>query len=202
MRKSRRHWQSEKRKAEKQTSAKNLNMQHRLQKLLGHHLVSITACGQSCHSCNAVLRPVWHAGFQIGLAKHFWQEWPGDEIIITHGTDTLIETAQYLGRRAGALARLYGFVHYMTFHASCRVPRRTKFQADLLDWFNASRKICGHRCSFQHGYLGQHSLCRCCNENEKERVQKRYIQSFFVLSARRLLWCAERCGAGHLRFST
>ena len=25
---------------------------------------------------------------------------------------------------------------------------------------------------------------------------------FFVLSARRLLWCAERCGAGHLRFST
>ncbi|CAE7939826.1 unnamed protein product, partial [Symbiodinium necroappetens] len=31
-------------------------------------------------------------------------EWPGDQIIITHGTDTLVETACYLGNRAGNLA--------------------------------------------------------------------------------------------------
>lgn len=32
------------------------------------------------------------------------EEWPGDQIIITHGTDTLVETACYLGNRAGNLA--------------------------------------------------------------------------------------------------
>ncbi|CAE7234870.1 LOC106176956 [Symbiodinium sp. CCMP2592] len=62
------------------------------------------------------------------------EEWPGDQIIITHGTDTLVETACYLGHRAGLCLK-------------------SGHQANLSDRRNASRKIRGHGCSLQHGCL-------------------------------------------------